>query len=96
MLEEILQAVLLGLGIGAAAAVVAITIDYFIDQRTIKREVQRKYKEAFRAEILEKKKNAIKVGIFDPEEDKLGELEITSEKGVDQSLYEHQIIYMYD
>jgi hypothetical protein len=96
MLDVILQILggaLLG---GAAAAAITLTVSYFIDKRAIKKEAQRKFKEAFRAEILEKSKHAVNVGIFDHNDDKLGELEITSEKGVDQSLYEHQIIYLYD
>ena len=96
MLEDILEIIELALGFGAAAVAVSLAVDYFIDEQAIKKEIkrQKKFKEAFRAEILEKKKHAVNVGIFDQEDDKLGELEITSEEGVDQSLYEHQIIYL--
>lgn len=63
-----------------------------ITAQRIAEEVARKAKEAVYAKIKEKKANAVKVGIFDVNEKKTGEMEIKSDEGVDSSLRVGQLI----
>ena len=63
-----------------------------ITAKQIAEEVARKSKEAFYAKIKEKKRDAVKVGIFDVNEKETGEMEIKSDEGVDSSLRVGQLI----
>ena len=63
-----------------------------ITAQRIAEEVARKAKEAVYAKIKEKKANAVKVGIFDVNENQTGEMEIKSDEGVDSSLRVGQLI----
>lgn len=70
--------------------------DKVIDIFTVKNEISRRCPAALKAEILEKKKNSINVGIFD-NNDKIQESIILSGTGsVSDELYEGQIIYVQD
>ncbi|MBQ0058116.1 MAG: hypothetical protein KBT20_10715 [Bacteroidales bacterium] len=71
-------------------------IGAMLDEATLKDEVRTQCPEAFVIEIKKKKKNALKCGIFDEEEDSLGDIEFESEEGVSDDLYEGQRIYLYD
>ena len=63
-----------------------------ITAQRIAEEVARKSKEAFYAKIKEKKANAVKVGIYDVNENEIAEMPIESDEGVDSSLRVGQII----
>ena len=63
-----------------------------ITAQRIAEEVARKAKEAVYAKIKEKKRDAVKVGIFDVNEKETGEMEIKSDEGVDSSLRVGQLI----
>lgn len=63
-----------------------------ITAKQIAEEVARKSKEAFYAKIKEKKRDAVKVGIYDVNEKETGEMEIKSDEGVDSSLRVGQLI----
>lgn len=63
-----------------------------ITAKQIAEEVARKSKEAFYAKIKEKKANAVKVGIFDVNDEEKGEVTIESSEGVDSSLRVGQLI----
>ena len=60
--------------------------------KQIAEEVARKSKEAFYAKIKEKKRDAVKVGIYDVNENEIAEMPIESDEGVDSSLRVGQII----
>lgn len=66
-----------------------------ITAKQIAEEVARKSKEAFYAKIKEKKANAVKVGIFDVNENETGEMTIKSNEWVDSSLRAGQVILIY-
>jgi hypothetical protein len=74
-------------------AVATITVATIIDKATVQSKIKAECSDAFKALIKEKKKNAIKVGIFDSDDRVLKDMEITSSKGVDESLYVGQVIY---
>lgn len=63
-----------------------------ITAKQIAEEVARKSKEAFYAKIKEKKRDAVKVGIYDVNENEIAEMPIESNEGVDSSLRVGQII----
>lgn len=63
-----------------------------ITAKQIAEEVARKSKEALYAKIKEKKRNAVKVGIYDVNENEIAEMPIESDEGVDSSLRVGQII----
>ena len=65
-----------------------------LDEDSIKDEVAKNYEEAFKLLIKQKKKKAVKVGIFDEEDDLIENLEIKSEKGVSSSIHKGQVIYV--
>lgn len=84
-----------GLVGGAAGALISFVIDVFLDVDSIGEEIQIHYPDALKLLIQEKKKNAVKVGIFG-EYDKEIEtcVEITSSQGVSDNLYVGQLIYL--
>lgn len=85
----------LKLALGAAAlGAGAIVIRTVINKKKIKEEAKRRCPDALYALIQEKKKNAVNVGIFDEEEDKIDQFDLESESGVDYDLYEGQKIYI--
>lgn len=63
-----------------------------ITANRIAEEVRRKAAAAFYAKIKEKKANAVKVGIFDVNDNDIGEMTIESNEGVDSSLRKGQRI----
>lgn len=85
----------------AAEKAIDAAIDYIyevvlsiIDIFTVKDEVRRKVPQALKAEILEKKKNALSVGIFSNETDISYNLTLTSDEGVSDDVYVGQVIYL--
>lgn len=80
---------------GAAGALIGWAIEVFLDEDSIKNEVQTHYPDALKLLIQEKKKNAVKVGIFEEnKEDIATEIEISSSQGVSNNLYVGQEIYL--
>ncbi|MGN0223120.1 MAG: hypothetical protein ACI4AM_03730 [Muribaculaceae bacterium] len=86
-------ALLFGAAVGAAVGAATITIIDIIDQRSIQKAAKEQFKQALKAIIKEKKKNAVKVGIFGPDDNEIeSDFEIESEKGVSSNLYVGQVI----
>ena len=83
----------LGLLIGAiGVSVLVSTVVMSIDSR--KNDVKNEYPDAFKMLIKEKKKDAVKVGIFDKTNSHIEDIEITSNKGVSNNLHQGQTIYI--
>lgn len=89
--------------LGAAAVGLAVYGTYKIHQkitaRRLKEELQARLaaedaKKAFKAMIKAKKSNAVKCGIFDSNNQELGEMTIESTEGVDSNLQVGQTIYL--
>lgn len=76
------------IGVSVLVSTVAISID------SLKNDVKDKYSDAFKMLIKEKKKNAVRVGIFDNTNRHLDDMEITSSKGVSNNLKQGQTIYI--
>lgn len=96
-LIDILKAVTIGVaavGVGAAVGYgTAWVVCTIIDKRELKKQLEAKRKGDFRALIMEKRKNAVDVGIFGKDEDKIEEeVTIESEKGIGNDVYEGMII----
>jgi hypothetical protein len=87
--------VLLGAAAVGLTVYAGVKIYKKITAKQIAEEVARKSKEAFYAKIKEKKANAVKVGIFDVNENETGEMTIKSNEGVDSSLRAGQVILIY-
>lgn len=83
----------LGLLIGAIGVSVFVsTVVISID--SLKNDVKNEYPDAFKMLIKEKKKDAVKVGIFDKTNSHIEDIEITSNKGVSNNLHQGQTIYI--
>lgn len=91
LLGSFLTGALIG---GAGGVVIGAVVDWFIDDDSLSECITEEYEDAFKLLIKEKKKTAIKVGIFDEEEDLLDDVEIQSEQGVSDSLYVGKVIYV--
>ena len=85
----------------AAGKAIDAAIDYIcevvlsvIDVFTVKDVVRKKVPQALKAEILEKKKNALSVGIFSNETDISYNMTLTSDEGVSDDIYIGQVIYL--
>lgn len=85
----------------AAGKAIDAAIDYIcevvlsvIDVFTVKDVVRKKVPQALKAEILEKKKNALSVGIFSNETDISYNMTLTSDEGVSDNIYIGQVIYL--
>lgn len=95
MLDFIFEA-LVGLFIGGTvAALVSLAVDVFLDEKEVRENVRKKCPEALKAVIQEKKKNAIKVGIYKNNDREISsEMEITTSKGVSDNLHVGKIIML--
>lgn len=96
MLFEILEALFWGAAGAAAGAAIAYVIDKVITAYSVKETVREKCPNALKAIIMEKKQNAVNVGIFDYNNQMSECIEIKSSKGVSDSLQVGQEIYMYN
>ncbi len=96
MLFEILEALFWGAAGAAAGAAIAYVIDKVITAYSVKETVREKCPNALKAIIMEKKENAVNVGIFDYNDQMSECIEIKSSKGVSNSLQVGQEIYMYN
>lgn len=95
MLFTLLTSIAIGYATGyAAGTVLGAVVDWFIDEDSLSDCIEQEYDNAFYILIEEKKKSAVKVGIFDYEEDIIEDIELQSESGVSSSLYEGQVIYV--
>ena len=84
-----------GLFGGAVGGAIGWTIGKIIDATTLEDEVKRKYPNALKILIREKKKNAVNVGIFGEYEECIEKsVDITSDKGVSDELHEGQVILL--
>lgn len=79
---------------GILGAAILLTVDYFLTEDSLVENVEEEYPDAFKLLIKEKKKNAVKVGIFDEDDGHIDDIEITSSKGVSKSLHKGQTIYV--
>lgn len=91
--------ILLGVGVAiAAGAAVALVCDY-IDRQQIKKEALKRAREkgfqAMKAQILEKKKSAVDVGVFDRTNEEVDRFQIEAKNGVDPDLRVGQMIPLY-
>lgn len=94
MLDKILEYALTAAAAALIGGGVALITTAIIGEFFIKKEVKKKCPEAFKVLILEKKKKAVKCGIFDCDDDYLDEMEFESEKGVSSKIYVGQEIYL--
>lgn len=86
--------------IAIGGIVYAITIAYKITKETIVEKVneiiaqkaRKELNKAIKAKILEAKKNTVHVGIWDKDENPIGEMTIKSEQGVDASIKQGDVI----
>ena len=83
----------LGLLIGAIGVSVLVST-VVISMDSLKNDVKNEYPDAFKMLIKEKKKDAVKVGIFDKTNSHIEDIEITSNKGVSNNLHQGQTIYI--
>ena len=83
----------LGLLIGAIGVSVVVST-VVISRASLKNDVKNEYPDAFKMLIKEKKKDAVKVGIFDKTNSHIEDVEITSNKGVSNNLHQGQTIYI--
>ena len=79
---------------GSVLGATVITLACKVTKEIIAQKARKKFNEAFKAEIQEAKKNAVHVGIFDEEDNAIGEITIESEKGVDASIKQGDVIYL--
>lgn len=76
------------------ATMISLAVDSFICEDTLVDNIEEEYPDAFKLLIKEKKKNAVKVGIFDEDNEHLDDVEITSSKGVSKNICKGQTIYV--
>lgn len=88
---EILAGVLIGAGGTAAAIWIA---DKIIDKATIKAEVKKKAPSAFKALIEKKKKNAVDVGIFTENDNRIDGITLESDLGISSEIEVGQVLYL--
>lgn len=79
---------------GATGAVLGAVVDWLIDDDSLSESIHEEYDDAFKLLIKQKKKDAVKVGIFDYDEDLIDDVEIQSQQGVSDSLYVGKVIYI--
>ena len=65
-----------------------------VTKEIIAEKARKEFNKAFKAEIQEAKKNAVDVGIFDKDDNRIGEMTIESEQGVDTSIKQGDVIYL--
>ena len=79
---------------GSVLGAAVITLACIITKEIIAQKARKEFNKAFKAEIQEAKNNAVHVGIFDEEDNTIGEMTIESEQGVDASLRVGDMIYL--
>ena len=94
MLREILKIIgwiLFGSAVAVATVIIA---DKIIDWAVVRAEVKKKAPSAFKALIEQKKKNAIDVGIFSKEGNRIDGMTLESDKGVASDIEVGQELYL--
>ena len=79
---------------GAGGAVLSAIVDWFIDEDSLGEAISEEYDDAFKLLIKDKKRNAVKVGIYDEDNDVIDDSEIQSESGISESIYKGLVIYV--
>lgn len=95
MLDLLLRlggALLVGAAATAAVAAICITISELISPRQIAQTAKKKCPEAIKALVESKDTRKVGVGLFDSNNDRVGEMTIESSKGVSSSIYVGQQI----
>ena len=78
----------------AVKEIYVVTKAALIDLFTIKREIKVRCPNALKAEILEKSKNAVNVGIFDQNDEMTTKMNIIGEGVVSDDIYVGKVIMM--
>ncbi len=87
----------IGLGalIGVGTAISIIVLAAILDEESIKETVVKKFPEAFKILIKQKKKKAVNVGIFSKSNSEIkSDVKIEAQEGVADSIYVGQVIYV--
>ena len=84
---------------GGAAVITAsvaggMVIHRKINERRLKEAIKKEFSNAIKMIINDKSTKKVNVGIFDEENDKIKDLEVTSDDGVSDELYVGQVIYL--
>ena len=79
---------------GGVLGAIVITLACIITKEIIAQKARKEFNKAFKAEIQEAKKKAVDVGIFDKDDNRIGEMTIKSEQGVDTSIKQGDVIYL--
>lgn len=78
----------------AVGTIIEYTVNRIIDIFTVKEEIKLRCPNALKAQILEKKKNAVNVGIFNVKSEMSQKISIKSDQGVSDSIRVGQVIYL--
>lgn len=81
---------------GSVLGAAVITVACKITKEIIAEKARKKFNKAIKAIIQEAKKDAVYVGIFDNDDNRIGEMTIESEQGVDASIKQGDVIYLYN
>ena len=73
--------------------VIFVAIKYVINAKALKNIAHHQCPDAWKIIIQEKKQNAVRIGIFD-ENDNVETMEISSDEGVSNRLHEGQVILL--
>lgn len=87
----------IGLGalIGVGTTISIIVLAAILDEESIKETVVKKFPEAFKILIKQKKKKAVNVGIFSKSNSEIkSDVKIEAQEGVADSIYVGQVIYV--
>lgn len=87
----------IGLGalIGVGTTFTIIVMAAILDEESIKENVVKKFPEAFKILIKQKKKKAVNVGIFNKSDSEIkSDVKIEAQEGVAESIYVGQVIYV--
>lgn len=80
---------------GITGSIIGIVINVLLDVSSIKKEVNARYPEAIKILIQQKKRNSIKVGLFNEYDDEIETgIKISSTRGTSDKLYVGQEIYL--
>lgn len=96
--------ILVGALSGFAAASIVAVVESYLDEATlpdfVKAQIllaareKKEYYKAFKILIKEKKENAVSCGIFDKDDEHLGDMEIKASQGVSPNLREGMTVYL--
>ena len=78
---------------GFGGLLFALAVSALITTALIRSEVKEKVPNAFKAQITSKSTRKVTVGIFDDDDRKLKDIEMVSQQGISDDVYEGQTIY---